>query len=225
MAISGVRQSFEPFRKRVPSFDAPLHRSVATLRLTGSPAPSEADDVALAKGPRKAGGSNLYGSHPQESYAGAHRRQNQSWPRRGFSYSTASVTKWSSLSPSATAFAMSAAPWTSGFRKRLGGLQHQLQLGFAVVARLVFATAMTGDRIVGLFLDLGITPLRLDIIAERVVRFVAQLRRRVLDAEPAHPLADIAAGGVATAVILTADRRSPVLIWRADRRQPCGLPR
>ena len=114
-AISGVRQSFEPFRKRVPSFDAPLHRSVATLRLTGSPAPSEADDVALAKGPRKAGGSNLYGSHPQESYAGAHRRQNQSWSRRGFSYSTASVTKWSSLSPSATAFAMSAAPWTSGF--------------------------------------------------------------------------------------------------------------
>jgi len=116
-------------------------------------------------------------------------------------------------------------PLDERIRKRLGGLQHQLQLGFAVVARLVFATAMTGDRIVGLFLDLGITPLRLDIIAERVVRFVAQLRRRVLDAEPAHPLADIAAGGVATAVILTADRRSPVLIWRADRRQPCGLPR
>ena len=55
-AISGVRQSFEPFRKRVPSFDAPLHRSVATLRLTGSPAPSEADDVALAKGAAKGGG-------------------------------------------------------------------------------------------------------------------------------------------------------------------------
>ena len=56
VAMSGVRQSFEPFRKRVPSFDAPLHRSVATLRLTGSPALSEADDVALAKGAAKGGG-------------------------------------------------------------------------------------------------------------------------------------------------------------------------
>ena len=57
-------------------------------------------------------------------------------------------------------------PLDERVRKLLDGLQHQLQLVFAVVARLVFAAAMTSDRIVGLFLDLGITPLRLDIIAE-----------------------------------------------------------
>jgi hypothetical protein len=51
-------------------------------------------------------------------------------------------------------------------RKLFDRLQHELQLVFAVVTRFVFAAAMTGDRIVGLFLDLGTTPLRLDIIAK-----------------------------------------------------------
>ena len=57
-------------------------------------------------------------------------------------------------------------PLDERVRKLLDGLQYQLQLVISVVARLVFAAAMTGDRIVGLSLDLGITPLRLDIIAE-----------------------------------------------------------
>src|SRR5262249_41694509 len=94
-------------------------------------------------------------------------------------------------------------PLDERVRKLFDGLQHQLQFVFAVVTRFVFAAPMTGDRIVGLLLDLGTTPLRLDIIAERVILFVAQLPRGVFDAETAHPLADIAAGSVATAVILT----------------------
>ena len=57
-------------------------------------------------------------------------------------------------------------PLDERVRKLLDDLQHQLQFVLAVVARLVFATAMTGDRIMGFFLDPGITPLRLDIIAE-----------------------------------------------------------
>src|ERR1700746_2905264 len=80
-------------------------------------------------------------------------------------------------------FSQIGTPLDERVRKLLDGLQHQLQLVFAVVARLVLAVAMTGDRVVRLLLDLSVAPLRLDVVAERVVRLVAQLWRRGFYAE------------------------------------------
>src|SRR5262245_45882544 len=64
-------------------------------------------------------------------------------------------------------------------RQSLDRFQHQLQLVFAVVARIVLTAAMAGDRVVYFFFDLRIAPVGLGIVSEAMVRLVAQLWRRI----------------------------------------------
>ena len=81
------------------------------------PAPSVADDHCRhERVVEKRGVPNpLVGTIQRNLYADTHRAKIKSWTDRGLRYSTASVTKWPTLSPSATASAKSASPWTSGF--------------------------------------------------------------------------------------------------------------
>jgi hypothetical protein len=101
----------------------------------------------------------------RESGAGSYRRKFESSTDRGFLLNSFSNEVARSVS-FGDRFNQVGTPLDERIRKLFDGFQHQLQLVFAVVARFVFAASMTGDRIVSLFLDLGITPLRLDIIAE-----------------------------------------------------------
>jgi hypothetical protein len=116
----------------------------------------------------KEGVPNPWSVPSEESYAGSHRRNYESSTDRGSLLNSFGNEVGGSV-VFGDRFNEVGTTLDERIRKLFDSLQHQLQLVFAVVARFVFAAAMTGDRIVGLFLDLGITPLRLDIIAERVV--------------------------------------------------------
>jgi len=122
--------------------------------------------AAMGKVGRKRGGAQSVVGTIEESYAGSHRAKTKNLDRSRPSLLNNVGNKMADSVAFRDCFSQIGIPLDERVRKLLDGLQQQLQLVFAVVARLVLAAAMTGDRIVGLFLDLGITPLRLDIIAE-----------------------------------------------------------
>ena len=125
-----------------------MRRPVAAVEAHRS-RPPEAWPIRLPsrKGGQEAGGAqSLIGYPSREVFAGSHRGESEAGP-----IAASLLSSFGNGVAEALVFAnrFSRVGTHERIRKRVDGLQHQLQLVFAVVARFIFAAAMTGDRILG----------------------------------------------------------------------------